>query len=170
MDIILLHSAMVGASRDLLASLGVTIPEGDDVTVAVGSDTVRIISKHSLAVAAVPAFPGYPAAAVTVDGKQYVLPFPTTWAEVTAWVANPAPENTKVTAITNEEFLKRFTQTELLAILNAQSTDTTIQLFMLLFNAASYIDLEDSLVVSAVNHMVSANLLTSDRGKEILTP
>ena len=170
MDIILLHSAMVGTSRDLLASLGVAIPEGDDVTVTVGSDTVRIISKHVLAVGVCPAFPGYPTAAVTVDGKQYVLAFPATWAAVTAWAANPVPVVEKSTVMSRYVFSQRFHADEMIGILAAQASDPAVALFMKLLDYAQEVDLTDVNLQSAFVHMVTAGLLTQERATAILTP
>jgi hypothetical protein len=168
MDIILLHSAMVAQSRDLLASLGVAIPEGDDVTVTVVSDTVRIISKHKLAVAAIPAFPGYPTAALTVDGKQYVLQFPTSWAEVTAWAANPVPTVTKPMAMTHLAFRKRFTFTERTAIETAAVTDPEVRTVQKDFEAAQEIDLTYPDTIQGVGLLVAKGLLTQARANEIL--
>ena len=170
MDIILLHSAMVGASRGLLASLGVTFPEGDDVTVTVGGDTVRIVSKHALAVGVCPAFPGYPAAAVTVGGKQYVLAFPVSWAAVTAWAADPVPAGEKPTTLSKYAFSQRFKSDEMSGILALRSTDPAVGLFLQLMDYAQEIDLEDANIKSGIAYLVTLGKLTQDRATAILTP
>jgi len=90
MDILVLHNPLSADSRALLASIGVEVPAGgDDVTVTVGTDTVRIVSKHALAVGVCPAFPGYPVALVGEGETQRMLPFPASWAAVLEWAANP---------------------------------------------------------------------------------
>lgn len=82
MDITILHDPLSAASRDFLADIGVTIPDGKDVTVTIGDDSVRIISDHIIAFKILPAFPGYPIAIVTKDSKQNVYAFPKTWSKV----------------------------------------------------------------------------------------
>jgi len=54
----ILHDPLPAASRDFLATRSVTILEADDVTVTIGTDTVRIVSGHEACVALCPAFPG----------------------------------------------------------------------------------------------------------------
>ena len=81
----ILHDPLSTASRDFLASLGLMIPEGDDVTVTIGTDTVRIVSDHATAVALCPAFPGYPVALIGDGETRRMLAFPASWGEVTTW-------------------------------------------------------------------------------------
>lgn len=95
MDIILLHTPLSAASRDFLASLGVTIPEGDDVTVTIGTDTVRIVSNHAAAVALCPAFPGYPSVVAEVNGEQKILYNPSSLDEVSLWIIEQLSSITK---------------------------------------------------------------------------
>lgn len=170
MDIIILHNDAVAASRALVEVLGVTIPEGDDVTVTVGADTVRIISKHALAVGVCPSFPGYPAAAVTVDGKQCVLAFPTSWAEVMAWATDPVPAADKPTILSKYAFSQRFKSEEMIGILALRSTDPAVGLFLQLMDYAQEIDLEDANIKSGIAYLVTLGKLAQDRATAILTP
>lgn len=168
MDITLLHAPLSAASRRFLASLGVTIPEGTDVTVTIGGDTVRVVSGHDACVAVCPAFSGYPAAVVVVDGQQYVLDHPSTWDEVTAWAANPAPA--KPTTMTKYEFSKRFKADEMIGILAVRLTDPVVGLFLQLLDYAQDVDIMDVNIQSAMDHLVLTGKLTQDRATVILTP
>ncbi len=170
MDIIILHSAMVGASRDLLTSLGVAIAEGDDVTVTVGADTVRIVSKHALAVGVCPAFPGYPAALVGEGEAQRLLAFPASWAAVQEWAADPTAGEVKPTTMSKYEFSKRFLADEMIGILALRNTDPAVGLFLQLMDYAQEIDLEDANIKSGIAYLVTLGKLTQDRATAILTP
>lgn len=154
MDIILLHSEMAAASRNLLASLGVAIPEGDDVTVTVGTDTARIISKHALAVGVCPAFPGYPAAVVGEGEAQRMLPFPDSWAAVLEWAANPPAEEAASSEMSVTAFFERFTDAELVAARELAKTDAVVDLFWVRLLGASVVDLAYPPVISGVRDLV----------------
>lgn len=155
MDITILHSRFDAASRDFLTSLGVPIPEGDDVTATVGSDSVRIVSGHDICVGVCPAFPGYPAAVVTVDGTQYVLAFPSTWSEVAAWAATtPAEAATAATTMSVTAFFERFTDTELVAARELAKTDAVVDLFWVRLLGADIVDLSYPPVVNGVRYLV----------------
>lgn len=174
--ITILHDPLSAASRDFLTALGVTIPEGDDVTVIIGADTVRVISDHAAAVTLCPAFPGYPTAVAEVDGVQYQLAFPTSWDAAAAWAANPVPATTVTTTMTINAFLKRFTMTEKIAIQTAseQANDVGRAIRIAqqeLFGVKEWtIDLSDADMV-AYMHLLSANdIITVERMTTILTP
>ena len=154
MDIILLHSDMVAESRDLLASLGVAIPEGDDVTVTVETDTVRIVSKHALAVGVCPAFPGYPAALVGEGEAQRLLTFPDSWAAVLEWATNPPAEVAASSEMSVTAFFERFTDVELVAARELAKTDAVVDLFWVRLLGASIVDLAYPPVVSGVRYLV----------------
>ena len=110
MHIIVLHNPLSQASQDFLVTLGVTIPEGDDVTVTIGTDTVRIVSDHDACVALCPAFPGYPLALVGDGENQRMLAFPDDWAAVAAWSVESLPvfgiQDTKAMAVSRLQTAK----------------------------------------------------------------
>ncbi|WP_235669642.1 hypothetical protein [Solidesulfovibrio carbinolicus] len=147
----ILHDPLSAASRNFLATLGVTIPEGDDVTVTIGSDTVRIVSGHDACVARCPAFPGYPLALVERDGVQDQLAFPTSWNEVAAWAANP-PTNGSQTAsrYSPADFMRLLTQEELDAVLLAEATDTDVRRMWAFIRAVGYVDMADPLTQNSL--------------------
>lgn len=170
MNIILLHDPLSAVSRAFLTSLGVTIPEGDDVTVTIGSDAVRIVSGHDACVGVCPAFPGYPTAVVEASGQQYVLAFPASWAEVTAWAANPVPAVEKPTTLSKYAFSQRFKSDEMIGILALRNTDPAVGLFLQLMDYAQEIDLDDANIKSGIAYLVTLGKLTQDRATVILTP
>ncbi len=168
MNITILHDPNVEASRHLLASLGVAIPGGDDVTVAVESDTVRIVSTHGLAVGVCPAFPGYPVALIGEGEAQRMLPFPDSWAAVLEWVANP-PAEAKSTTLSKYAFSQRFKSDEMIGILALRNSDPAVGLFLQLMDYAQEIDLEDANIKSGIAYLVTLGKLTQDRATAILT-
>lgn len=170
MNITILHDRNCAASRDFIIALGVTIPEGDDVTVAIGPDTVRIVSDHATAVALCPAFPGYPVALIGDDEERRMLVFPASWDAVTAWAANPAPVAAKSTMLTKYAFSQRFHSDEMIGILALRLTDPVVGLFLQLMDYAQEIDLTDVNIQSGIEYLVSIGKLTQDRATAILTP
>ena len=154
MDIILLHNPQVAASRALVASLGVAIPEGDDATVAVGEDAVRVISDHGTAVGVCPAFPGYPVALVGEGEAQRMLPFPDSWAAVLEWAVNPPAEVAATSTMSVTAFFERFTDAELVAARELAKTDAVVDLFWVRLLGASIVDLAYPPVVSGVRYLV----------------
>ncbi len=168
MNIVILHNPLSADSRALVESLGVTIPEGEDVTVAVGEDTVRIISDHNLAVGVCPAFPGYPVAIMGEGAAQRMLPFPVSWAAVTAWAATAPAEAVAVTVMTHLAFRKRFTFEERTAIETAAITDPEVRTVQKDFEAAQEIDLTYPDTIQGVGLLVSKGLLTQARANAVL--
>lgn len=152
----ILHDPLSAASRDFIATLGVTIPEGDDVTVEVGTDTVRIVSGHEACVALCPAFPGYPVA-LTGDGEdRRMLAFPASWDAVAAWAANPPADASPAatTEMSRTAFLARFTPAELIAARELAKTDVVVDLFWMQLLAADTIDLTYQPVIDGVRYLV----------------
>lgn len=155
MHITILHSPYSADSRALLDSMGVPIPDGGDVTVEVGSDTVRIVSDHDQAVAVCPAFPGYPVALAGDGEARRILAFPATWEVVTAWAANPpAVTAPSVTEMSRTRFLARFTAAELLEARELAKTDVVIDLFWVQLLAADVVDLTYQPVVDGVRYLI----------------
>jgi hypothetical protein len=167
MNIVVFHSVYDAASRQVVASSGVAIPEGDDVTVTIGSDTVRIVSGHEVCVGVCQAFPGYPTVLVGEGEAQRMFPFPTYWEEAAAWAANP-PVGTMVTVMTHLAFRKRFTFLERTAIETTAVTDPEVRTVQKDFEAAQEIDLTYPDTIQGVGLLVAKGLLTQARADEIL--
>jgi hypothetical protein len=79
-----------------------------------------------------------------------------------AWVAAPVP--TPSTVITSTEFLNRFTQPELGALMGSPQT----VLLLITCAAAGRVDLSDPAVKAGVIGLVQASILTTDRAMEVL--
>ena len=163
MHITILHDPMSAASRDFLTTLGVTIPEGDDVTVTIGTDTVRIVSNHEACVALCPAFPGYPVALTGESEAQRMLAFPTTWAAVADWAANP-PANGSQTAsrYSPADFMRLLTQDELDAVLLAEGTDINVRRMWAFIRAVGYVDMADPLTQNSLLMLRQKGYIATD--------
>lgn len=81
----------------------------------------------------------------------------------------PEPPPLLANIITKLAMIDRFTEAEYEGILTAAKTDVQVQGWLDRFAAANQINLDDNLTVSGINLLVSKNLLTDERGKEILT-
>ena len=163
MNFTILHDPLSAASRDFLASLGVPIPEGDDVTVAIGPDTVRVVSDHVAAVALCPAFPGYPVALTGEGETRRMLAFPATWEAVTTWAANPpttAPAS--LPRFTPAEFMRLLTQAELDAVLLAEGTDIDVRRMWAFIRAVGYVDMADPLTQQSLQMLQAKGYIASD--------
>ncbi|MGE4539196.1 MAG: hypothetical protein AB7D37_19175 [Desulfovibrio sp.] len=161
-NITILHSIFSPASRALVASLGVEVPAGNDVTVAVGDDTVRIISDHAKAVGVCPAFPGYPTAVVGEGDAQRILPFPTAWEEVATWAAAPPAVADAPRRFTPAEFMRLFTQNELDAVLAAEATDADVKRMWAFIRAVGFVDMADPLTRNSLRMLREKNYLATD--------
>lgn len=163
MNVIILHDHLSAASRDFLAALGITIPEGDDVTVTIGPDTVRIVSDHDACVALCPAFPGYPLALVERDGVQQQLAFPTSWNEVADWAANPPTTGSQATSrYSPAEFMRLLTQEELDAVLLAEGTDTDVRRMWAFIRAVGYVGMADPLTQNSLLMLRQKGYIATD--------
>jgi hypothetical protein len=76
----------------------------------------------------------------------------------------PPPPN----IITKLAMIDRFTETEYEGVLTAAKTDVQVQGWLDRFASANQINLDNSRTVSGINLLVSKNLLTQERGQEIL--
>jgi hypothetical protein len=65
--------------------------------------------------------------------------------------------------------IDRFTEAEYEGVLTAAKTDVQVQGWLDRFNVSNQINLDDSRTVNGINLLVSKNLLTQERGQEILT-
>ena len=167
MDITILASDQVEASRSLLAALGVALPEGTDVTVTVGNDTVRILREGQTAYTA---YPGYPTVIVGEGDEERMLPFPVSWAAAVDWAYNPPaePGDGLSTIMTHLAFRKRFTFAERTAIETAAVTDPEVRTVQKDFEAAQEIDLTYPDTIQGVGLLVTKGLLTQDRANAVL--
>lgn len=71
--------------------------------------------------------------------------------------------------ITKLAMIDRFTEVEYEGVLTAAKTDVQVQGWLDRFNVSSQINLDDSRTIDGINLLVSKNLLTQERGQEILT-
>lgn len=69
---------------------------------------------------------------------------------------------------TSYEFLNRFTNQELDAILQASKTDAATLRFLSLAQAANEVDSDDPITIGGMDYLVSVGLLGSARRDEIL--
>jgi hypothetical protein len=83
--------------------------------------------------------------------------------------APPPPPPPLPNIITKLAMIDRFTETEYENVLTAAKTDVQVQGWLDRFAAANQINLDDSRTVSGIDLLVSKNLLTQERGQEILT-
>lgn len=66
-------------------------------------------------------------------------------------------------------FFNRFTSTERLAIRAAQPTNPVVADFMMLVNAAKFIDLANADTVAGLDYLTYVHLVTADRAAQILS-
>lgn len=71
--------------------------------------------------------------------------------------------------ITKVAFRFRLTDAEYVAILAAAKTDVAVEAWVSTFNMVSQVNLADPRTVAGVQQLVAAELLTQERGTEILT-
>jgi hypothetical protein len=71
--------------------------------------------------------------------------------------------------ITKLAMIDRFTEAEYEGVLTAAKTDVQVQGWLDRFNVSNQINLDDSRTINGINLLVSKNLLTQERGSEILT-
>ncbi|UJX43260.1 hypothetical protein K9F62_19735 [Desulfovibrio sp. JY] len=129
---------------------------------AVGDDTVRIISDHAKAVAVCPAFPGYPTAVVGEGDAQRILPFPAAWEEVATWAATPPAVADAPNRFTEAGFMRLFTQEEFDALLAVETTDADVRRMWAFIRAVGYADMHDSLTVNSLAILRAKNFIPTD--------
>jgi hypothetical protein len=83
--------------------------------------------------------------------------------------APPPPPPPLPKIITKLAMIDRFTEAEYEDVLTAAKTDVQVQGWLDRFYAANQIDLDDHRTVSGIDLLVSKDLLTEERGQEILT-
>jgi hypothetical protein len=104
---------------------------------------------------------------VCVDG---VVPRPGPgWSYDGKNFAPPSPPPPLPNIITKLAMIDRFTEVEYEGILTAAKTDVQVQGWLDRFAAANQINLDDSRTISGIDLLVSKDLLTEERGQEILT-
>ncbi|MFZ5427746.1 MAG: hypothetical protein ACOZEN_12285 [Thermodesulfobacteriota bacterium] len=171
MEIILLHSAQVEASRAIAAQLGGEPAEADAIINKDGRD-VRVVSKHSLAVGLCPSFSAYPAIAVVEDGGAIRCKSPVaSWAECLDFVdsapAGPA-QPAHAAELSKLQFLGLFTDEEKISLKALEGTDPTVALFWEEYRTADNIRLDDPRTVRALDYLAAQGYLAQGRKEGIL--
>ncbi len=164
MEILILHSEMVEASRELVADYLAAIAGN---TALFGENPVTIIDKHKDAVSACPNFSAYPAIVVRDGETARVLSPAPSWADAMAWIQNP-PAPAPVTLLTQFEFSQLFTAAERIAIRTASKANPAIEDAVDILNRASMVDLVLPETQAGVMGMAQAGLLTPERAADIL--
>ncbi|WP_027190081.1 hypothetical protein [Fundidesulfovibrio putealis] len=166
---ILLHDPNNAASRILMAELGGE-PAGTDVNIIYDGREVRVISKHTLAVAACPNFSAYPAIVVQ-DGEIVRVKSPVvSWADCLDFIDNPPAPSIPTPKIehTKLEFLALFTDEEKIRLKALEATDPTVGLFWEEYRTADSIRLDDPRTVRAVEYLAAQGYITAARKAAIL--
>jgi hypothetical protein len=84
-------------------------------------------------------------------------------------LVGPEPKPYVKPIVTKLAFRFRLTDAEYVGILSAAKTDVEVAAWVETFNIVSQINLDDPRTVSGVETLVGKNLLTEERGQEILT-
>lgn len=71
--------------------------------------------------------------------------------------------------ITKLAMIDRFTEAEYEGVLTAAKSDVQVQGWLDRFSSANQVNLDDSRTINGIQTLVSKNLLTAQRGQEILT-
>jgi len=171
MQITVLHSEMVEASRAITAAFGLH-SDVVDASVIMDGHAVQVIGKHSLAVAACPNFSAYPAIVIQ-DGETLRVKSPVeSWADCLAFVDNPpvpAPSNpARKIEFTKTDFLDLFTVEEQIALKGLEQTDTAVALFWERYRVADNIRLDDPRTIRAITMLAAAGHITPERAAAIL--
>jgi hypothetical protein len=169
MAVIILHSQYEEASRNLIASLGVPIPDGDDVMVDVGGVGVRIISDHAKCVAMQQSFRAYPVLLYILGPDTYVLDTPASWRVCLNFIDNPTADQAPPKRILSQlEFGLLFTEAERIAIRDKSAEDKRLFDIMDLLNRASEVNLDFTLAVRGLEYIAAAGCITGARLESIL--
>jgi hypothetical protein len=83
--------------------------------------------------------------------------------------APPPPPPPLPNIITKLAMIDRFTEAEYEGVLTAAKTDVQVQGWLDRFAAANQINLDNDRTISGIDLLVSKDLLTEERGQEILT-
>lgn len=81
----------------------------------------------------------------------------------------PPPVIPLPNVITKLAMIDRFTEAEYEGVLTAAKSDVQVQGWMDRFSSANQVNLDDSRTINGIQTLVSKNLLTAQRGQEILT-
>lgn len=74
-----------------------------------------------------------------------------------------------VVQLTKLEFVNKFTDEEFIAIMNASKTNPVVELWMMKFNLAEFIDVNYPLTIQGVQGLEALGLIGAGRANEILT-
>lgn len=168
MKVIILHSALVESSRNLMAELGVDPQLNEDIITA--PNGWQVCAKHSYAVTVCPNFSAYPTCVVIDAGGQMRVKSPVgSLADCEAFTNDLGNPGVK-TIFTPFEFSQRFTFAEQVAIETAGETDASVRVVMRQFQTAQDIDLDNQACQQGVMLLASKGLLTTPRAVAILAP
>lgn len=78
---------------------------------------------------------------------------------------DPIPVNRKKSTLS---FMELFTDSEMVGILDAAKVNTSVQLFVMKMEQASYIDLDYPATIAGVQSLEAGGLLSAGRAEEIL--
>lgn len=168
MEIVILHSAQVEASRALMDSIQTGYAQLNspaEHSFAVGDDTATVISKHNKAVERLPNFSGYPTA-IFADGR-VVSPAPL-WPDLVALAATLPPPTPGPRTFTRLEFLNRFTDQELATLKGLEATDPAVGIFWEKCRAAEFISTDDPRTIAGVDQLAADGHITPARADAIL--
>jgi hypothetical protein len=79
------------------------------------------------------------------------------------------PNGLDRTVISSSDFLDRFTQDEMIDILNAAKTNVNVELLLLKLNVYPEVVLNSSETINGIDYFVSQGLLTATRAEQILS-
>jgi hypothetical protein len=141
------------------------------------SNAGAIINGSAACAAAYPQIQGFPTVVYQdASGNNHALYNPGTMAAVREWreaIDNPPPPPSP-TVISRGDFLLRFTQAELVAIMTALPSDPELQAAKMLMEASdnNQVGLTWTTTTTYINYLVTRtpSILTQDRATTILTP
>lgn len=176
MGVLILHSSFEAASRALIESLGVTLPDGPDVMLSVNGVGVRVVSDHERCVEVNPQFRAYPTLVYTSGARVFTLDTPASWPQCLEFIAakdaelaGTLPDPAAPRVMSKYAFLNRLTLAELTAAEELLvAGDINLRVADRLMREASDIDLDDPNIQGYVAYLVSKRILTAERATAIL--
>jgi hypothetical protein len=84
-------------------------------------------------------------------------------------ILEASPEQPVLRIITKAEMMARFTDDEFVDVLVKAKRDIKVEAWLMKFNAAATVDLDDARTISGIDLLVSKLVLTQERATAILT-
>ncbi|WP_173086443.1 hypothetical protein [Fundidesulfovibrio magnetotacticus] len=152
-----------------MASLGVDIPQGEDVMLDVDGIGVRIVSDHARCVGINPTFRAYPVLLYTLGQDTYQLDAPTSWQQCLEFMDDPFGDaDSGLARMSKLDFLDLFTQAELEALKGLEASVPSVAVFWEKYRAAEYMNLTDPRTVASIRALETAGLIAAGRADRIL--